>query len=407
MPPRFLAFSYSGPRTVVNPPVRRTDETIMQVTIVIPTFNEAPNVAELVRRISEATDAYDARILFVDDSTDDTPAEVLRVALLSPVPVGLIHREAPSGGLSGAVLQGLASTTSEWCVVMDGDLQHPPELIPVLLASGVEQHADVVVASRHLAGGSSSGLANGTRRLVSSGSTVLTRAMFPVRLRNVTDPMTGFFALRRSSVDLEALRPRGFKILLEVLARNSLTVVEEPFVFGDRVAGMSKADLRQGLRFVTQLAALRFGRLSGFAAVGAAGALANLAIMAGLQALGVWYLAAAITAAAITLVGNFVLAERLVFHDLRADGPNVWVRFAKSMAFNGVETIARTAMLWLIVETLPIPGIVVQAALIAFGFVLRFVYHSRIVYRPARTTAPHPSVSSVTLDGVDRPVARS
>ena len=407
MPPRFLAVSYSGPRTVVNPPVSRPDETIMQVTIVIPTFNEAPNVAELVRRVSAATDGYDARILFVDDSTDDTAAEVLRVAALAPLPVSLIHREVPVGGLSGAVLEGLTSTACEWCVVMDGDLQHPPELIPVLLASGVEQQADVVVASRHLEGGSSSGLHNPMRRLVSSGSTILTRAMFPIKLRNVTDPMTGFFALRRSSVDLETLHPRGFKILLEILARNSLTVVEEPFVFGYRVAGTSKADLRQGFRFVTQLGALRFGRLSGFAAVGAAGALANLAIMAGLQALGVWYLAAAITAAAITLVGNFVLAERLVFHDLRSDGPNIWVRFAKSMAFNGIETIARTALLWLIVETLPIPGIVVQAALIAVGFVLRFVYHSRIVYRPARSTAAHPSVSSVTPDGADRTVAQS
>lgn len=81
--------------------------------------------------------------------------------------------------------------------------------------------------------------------------------------------MTGFFAIRRSALDVDSLRPRGFKILLEILARNTITVVEEPFVFGQRHAGESKADLRQGLRFLTQLATLRFGRLSNFACVGA------------------------------------------------------------------------------------------------------------------------------------------
>ncbi|MCU1425730.1 MAG: hypothetical protein JWM51_2021 [Microbacteriaceae bacterium] len=378
----------------------------MDVTIVIPTFNEDHNVAELVRRIGAATTGYNAQIVFVDDSTDDTPGVIRREAAASAVPMQLIHRDDAVGGLSGAVLEGLAASTSEWCIVMDGDLQHPPELIPALLASGVGQYADIVVASRHLDGGSSLGLDNPLRRIVSCGTTALTRAIFPVKLRNVTDPMTGFFAVRRSAVDIDSLRPRGFKILLEILARNSLTVVEEPFVFGKRVAGDSKADLRQGLRFVTQLGALRFGRLSGFAAVGAVGALANLAIMGTLQALGVWYLVAAIVAATITIVGNFLLLELLVFQDLRAGGRNVWTRFAQSVAFNGIETAARTVLLWVIVEALPVPSLLVQAALIATGIVLRFLYHSRIVYRPSRTTAPHPSVSAPlsvsSLDDVQR-----
>jgi dolichol-phosphate mannosyltransferase len=283
---------------------------------------------------------------------------------------------------------------------MDGDLQHPPELLPVLLNTATEQQADVVVASRHLDGGSSIGLDNRVRRLVSSGSTMLTRAMFPVKLRNVTDPMTGFFAVRRCAVDVGTLHPRGFKILLEILARNTLIVVEEPFVFGKRRAGKSKAGVRQGMRFAAQLASLRFGRMSGFAAVGAAGALANLGIMGGLQVAGVWYLASAIAAAILTIVGNFLLMERLVFHDLRAGGRNVWARFVQSAAFNGIETAVRTALLWVVVETLPVPSLFVQAVLIAAGFVMRFIYHSRIVYRPTRTTPPHPSVSSLSLEGL-------
>ncbi|TFC42553.1 glycosyltransferase [Cryobacterium sp. TMT1-21] len=359
----------------------------MDVSVIVPTFNEAPNVPELVRRIETALEGRTAEIVFVDDSTDDTPAAILRAAARAQIPVRLIHRDHPAGGLSGAVLGGLAATVGEWCVVMDGDLQHPPELIPVLLASGVDQVADVVVASRHISGGSSAGLSGFVRRLVSSAATVLTRAMFPTRLRNCTDPMTGFFAVRRSSVDLGSLRPRGFKILLEILARNAVTVVEVPFVFGERHAGESKADFRQGLRFVTQLATLRFGRLSGFALIGALGAVGNLAIMALLQAFGVWYLLAAIIAAVVTMVTNFLLQERFVFHDLREEGRHVWTRLAQSFGFNGAETTLRTYLLWVVVSVTSIPSVAAQAALLTAGFVLRFVYHSRVVYRPKRTSS--------------------
>jgi dolichol-phosphate mannosyltransferase len=360
------------------------------LSVIVPTFNEAPNIPELFARISEAVRGLDAEIVIVDDSTDDTPEVVERQAPLTTVPVRLIHRTEPVGGLSGAVIAGLESTERDWCVVMDGDLQHPPELIPTLIATGEQTAADVVVASRHVPGGSTGGLDNWVRHAVSGVSNMLTRAMFPVRLRNCSDPMTGFFALRRSSVRTAALRPRGFKILLEILARNALTVVEEPFVFGKRFAGESKADFRQGFRFLLQLTSLRFGRLSGFAVIGALGAVANLLIMAGLLSIGMWYLAAAVIAAVVTIVGNFLLQERFVFHDLRSEGRNVWVRFSQSFAFNGSELVVRTALLWLIVEATSIPSLVAQAVLLAIGFLARFAYHSRIVYRPRRTSRVSP-----------------
>ena len=102
---------------------------------------------------------------------------------------------------------------------------------------------------------------------------------------------------------------------------------------------------------------------------------------------GVWYVAAAIIAGFVTIVGNFLLQERFVFADLRAEGHGVWRRFFSSLAFNGAETIARTALLWVIVERTAIAGVVAQAALLAIGFVLRFIFHSRVVYRPRRTRA--------------------
>jgi dolichol-phosphate mannosyltransferase len=382
-------------RLVVTP---AAEERISAVSVIVPTFNEAPNVEALVGRLTAALSGLAAEIIFVDDSTDDTPAVIASCATSASVPVVLLHRDLPEGGLGGAVVAGLKVATNDWCVVMDGDLQHPPELIPALLDSAAAQSANVVVASRYVKGGSSSGLSGGVRHFVSSASTIITRAMFPRRLRDCTDPMTGFFALNKNSIDLVDLRPRGFKILLEILARNPLRVTEEPFVFAERNAGESKASLREGFTFLLQLAALRFGRLSSFAVIGALGAVANLAIMAGLQAAGVWYLAAAAIAAVITIVGNFLLQEHFVFGDLRDQGRGPWTRFAQSMTFNLTETAIRTTLLWIIVETTVFPSLIVQAVLIAVGFILRFIFHSRVVYKMHRTTS-----ISFDLDTVESP----
>lgn len=151
---------------------------------------------------------------------------------------------------------------------MDGDLQHPPEDIPRLIDRAERGDVDVVIASRYASGGTSKGLADATRTAVSRASTALTKAMFPRKLANCSDPMTGFFLVDTEAVDVEALRPRGFKILLEVLARRQLRVDEVPFDFAERHAGTSKATFTQGVRFLTQLAMLRFGRMSAFALVG-------------------------------------------------------------------------------------------------------------------------------------------
>ena len=370
----------------------------MNLTIIVPTFNEAPNVEELVTRIEAAVGpSSSSEIIFVDDSTDDTPQVILGVAAAHDIPVRLIHRDHPVGGLSGAVIEGLGASSREWCLVMDGDLQHPPELIPSLIQTGIQTDADVVVASRHAPGGSNSGLSSGTRRFVSMSTTALTRGMFPVRLRNCTDPMTGFFAVRRDRIAVENLQPRGFKILLEILARQPLRVVEEPFLFGERKAGKSKAGMAQGLRFLRQLAALRFGRLSKFAVIGAFGAVLNIAIVALLLRVGTYYLLAAIVAAVVTILINFVLQERFVFHDLRNEGRSVWHRLAQSLAFNGTDAAVRVPVLYVIVQFTPIHPLIAQVLTLAVSFVARFLFQSRVVYRPRRTTPVSPMLAEAEL----------
>jgi len=360
----------------------------MDLTIVVPTFNEGPNVAELLRRIGRAVDDRDFEVLFVDDSTDDTPQIIAAAAAASDFPVRMIHRDMPDAGLGGAVVEGIRAAASNWCLVMDGDLQHPPEDIPRLLDRADHGDLDVVVASRYAAGGDSKGLADLTRTTVSRASTLLTKAMFPRKLAECSDPMTGFFLVDRDAIDLDALRPRGFKILLEILARRHLRVGEVPFAFATRHAGASKASFTQGVRFLTQLLMLRFGRMSAFALVGGAGAIANLVIMWGLIRLGMDYVPASIVASEITIIGNFLLLEYLVFSDMRAESGRMLHRFAKSFTFNNAEAIIRIPVLAWLVETTHIHSVVAAGLTLIAAFVVRFVFHALVVYAPrGRKTA--------------------
>ena len=366
----------------------------MQLSIVVPTYNEAPNVAELVRRVTAAVDgaAIDAEIVFVDDSTDATPDVIREVAASASLPVRLIHRERATGGLGGAVMEGLAAAESDACLVMDGDLQHPPEDIPVLWHRFSRGDADVVIASRYAGGGTASGLADRSRVMVSKASTAVTRAMFPIRLKDVSDPMTGFFLIDRRTVDSAQLRPRGFKILLEILARRPMRIAEVPFDFADRHAGESKASLRQGLHFLTQLTALRFGKMSLFAVIGGFGAVVNVAIVWALTHLGVDYILAAIVAAEVTIIGNFLLQERFVFHDMRESASSVWLRFAKSFTFNNAEALVRIPIVAVMVSTGHVSAVLATAITLVIAFFVRFVFHSLVVYAPRKPgVAPSPA----------------
>lgn len=371
------------------------------VTVIVPTYNERDNVAELVARTVTALAGRDAEILFVDDSSDGTAAEVARVAADAPIPVRVIHREHNAGGLGGAVVVGLKTAASAVCIVMDGDLQHPPELLPDLLDRHAHGDADVVAASRYIGGGDTSGLGTAVRFGVSRAATWITRAMFPIRLARSTDPMTGFFLVDRSRLDLDALRPQGFKILLEILARTDLRIAEVPMAFAERRHGTSKASLRQGATFLAHLARLRFGKMSLFALIGVIGAVVNLGIMWLLTAAGVPYIWAAIIGAEATIIGNFILQERFVFADMRTDARGLGIRFLTSFTFNNVEAALRIPVMALMVENWHISSVLATAISLVVAFFVRFLFHSLVVYAPRRggrtDAAGEPAADTATL----------
>lgn len=281
-----------------------------RATVIVPTWNEAENVEPLARRVHAALP--EAEILFVDDaSTDGTPERVRALERL--LPVRLVERR-DERGLSTAVLRGIAEAASDLCVVMDADLSHPPEAVPSLVEA-VERGADIAVGSRYAAGGSIDEWPF-LRRITSRAGTWLARPLTPVK-----DPLAGFFALRRKLLEGVELRPRGFKILLEILARAPIRrVAEIPIRFQDREAGRSKFDRRQRREFLKQVWTLYRERnawpwkLLKFLVVGGLGVLVHLGVLAALvERGGMAPPAAAVPAFACAMSFNWALNRRWTF----------------------------------------------------------------------------------------------
>lgn len=227
-----------------------------ELTLIIPTFNERENIAPLLAQIGASLGDTAWDVLFVDDSNDGTDKLIAELTAADGR-IHLLHREDNRGGLAGAVVDGLKEAHGEYLCVLDADLQHPPALIPRLLDSARQNTADVVVASRYRPGGGAGGLSGPLRQAYSQGLRRLTQVVFPSRLQSVTDPLSGYFLVRRRVIEGVDLRPIGYKILLEILVRcRWQRATEVPYRFEPRRAGSSKADLSQGLRFLQHLATL-------------------------------------------------------------------------------------------------------------------------------------------------------
>jgi dolichol-phosphate mannosyltransferase len=373
-----------------------------RVCVLVPTRNEAGNVGPLLTRLGPVLAGLGGEVLFVDDSDDHTPAAVAAAASAAAIPVRLLHRARGerTDGLGGAVQEGLAAATGRWIVVMDGDLQHPPERVPDLIAAA-ERGADLVVATRYAGQGSAGGLSSRFRGLASRGAGAAARMLFPRALAGVSDPMSGFFAVRTAAVHPGDLHPRGFKILLELLVRTpGLRVAEVPFTFAERHAGQSKASGREAARYLRQLVALRLAaagraaRLLRFALVGGSGVLVNLAALALLLrvapgAIGTGtsgHIIATVAATQAAVGWNFALTERWVF----PGRPGHWA--ARLLPFWVINCGALLAQLPLAARLQPVlGGSYVQAtgAALVLLMVARFVVCDRWLYRPAgRSRAP-------------------
>lgn len=223
------------------------------LSLVIPTRNEAGNIPSLHARLATSLQGIPCEMLFVDDSDDNTP-EVIR-DLHWPMPVQMVVRgkESRRGGLSTAVLEGISRANGQYVGVMDADLQHPPEIIPTMLNTAIENDNDIVIGSRFATGGKVEGLASPLRKIASKGALALTQAVFP-ELRGVSDPMSGLFIVDKKILENAELDPQGFKILLEILVKTNWMRLEEiPIQFGRRMHGESKMDTKEAMEVLSHM----------------------------------------------------------------------------------------------------------------------------------------------------------
>ncbi len=374
-----------------------------RLSVVVPTRNEESNVGPLLERLASVLSPDEAEVIVVDDSSDATPQALADYAADCPVPISLLHRPAGArkGGLSTAVIAGARGARGNWILVMDADLQHPPEVAVMLAKTAMRHDADIVVGTRYAGSGSpAEGLARPGRTLVSNWATRLAKSAFPRRLAMVSDPLSGLFAFQRDAVDLDRLKPVGFKILLEILVRNPVAkVAEVAYCFAPRHAGRSKASVRQGLTFLRHMTRLRRSRLArqlregpatrsgrvaqavrfvAFGLVGATGVVVNTAALWFFyRRLGWNHLVGAALATQASTTWNFLLVDLLVYRK-RAHGTRAG-RAVRFFLMNNLLLIARLPVL----QTLVLWGIGVLWAngiTLVLLFLVRFVVSDRAIF---------------------------
>lgn len=222
------------------------------LSIVIPVYNEKKNINEVAKRIEDALKDNEYEIVFVDDSIDETTNVIMSLAKQDSR-VKLIHREGKKG-LSSAVIEGFQLAKGDVISVMDGDLQHPPEILPDMLLK-IHEGADVVIPSRFVKGGSDGGL-NLFRKFVSATARYIGKVLFK-KLRNISDPTSGIFMLKKSVIAGKSLSDIGWKILIEILIMGEYNkVVEIPYEFNTRNSGESKMNITVQAQYLKHLYSL-------------------------------------------------------------------------------------------------------------------------------------------------------
>lgn len=223
------------------------------LSIVIPTYNERDNVSELCERIGQILRSCEFEIIFVDDSSDDTPVVLKSLSRRYPF-VQFEHRVGETG-LSSAVVHGFDLARGTLVAVMDGDLQHPPELL-LPMYRAMQTGADFCIASRFIPGGDDGGL-SGLRRFVSWTARMFGKIVLP-SVRPVSDPTTGFFMIRAKVFEGADVSPIGWKILVELLSVCRYhRIIEIPMAFSQRKSGSTKFSTQAMFQYIEQLFSLR------------------------------------------------------------------------------------------------------------------------------------------------------
>lgn len=369
-------------------PVSGAPATLPVLTVVVPCYNEAGNVAAMVRRLAETLDGIAWEAVFVDDDSPDGTAAIAKEIAGGDPRIRCIRRVGRRG-LASACVEGMLSSAARYVAVIDGDGQHDETLLPRMLALLESGEAELVIGSRHVDGGAVGSGLSPLRRRVSDSGIALARALLPVR---VEDPMSGFFMLPRAVAEEVAprLNATGFKILLDILlsAQRPLKVAELPFEFRAREVGESKLDALVLIEYLGLLLDKAVGgwvplRFISFAAVGALGVLVHMAVLALLHD-ALSFETAQFTATMVAMTVNFLLNNNVTYRDRRLKGRRLLRGLALFYVVCGIGAVANVGIAQLLLEG---RGLAWGAAGVA-GAVLTVVWNytvsTTLVWRPAR-----------------------
>jgi dolichol-phosphate mannosyltransferase len=308
-----------------NLPVRTVEIGAPELSVVVPTFKERGNVGELVRRIDLALPGVSWEVIFVDDDSPDGTVAAVRELGRNDRRVRCIRRVGRRG-LSGATIEGMLASSADNVAVMDADLQHDEKALAAMLAMLRRGDCDLAVGTRYGEGGDVGAFAS-ARLKASRLSTRIAQRVLGVTL---SDPMSGFFMLRREALDAIApdLSTQGFKILLDlvVTGKGRLRIAEVPYTFGQRFSGESKLDTKIAIDFIGLIASKATGdrvspRFVSFMLVGGVGLVVNLLTLKfAFSVLHYSFDVSVVAATIVAMTGNFFLNNWLTYHDQRLKG---------------------------------------------------------------------------------------
>ena len=321
----------------------------LELSIVVPTFNESDNIGELLDRLRAVLGETGWEIVFVDDDSPDATAALVRSIARTDHRVRCVQRVGRRG-LSSACIEGMLASAAPFIAVMDADLQHDETILPAMLELLRSGAADVVVGTRYAKGGST-GDWDGQRAGMSRLATTVSGLIVPSQ---VSDPMSGYFMLRREALDstVHRLSGIGFKILLDILssAPGKLRIAEVPFTFRKRIAGESKLDELVIWEYGMLLADKTVGRFVpvrfvSFAFVGGLGVFVHMVVLAVLlKLLGLDFGLAQSGATGVAMVFNYAVNNLLTYRDRRLSGWAWWRGLASFMAACSVGALANVGV---------------------------------------------------------------
>ena len=330
-----------------------TNQSIM-FSLVIPTYLEAGNINKIVRTLTSLLDESipgEYELIIVDDNSPDGTWETA-LSMTSEFPQLQVMRRENERGLSSAVIRGWQNSRGQILGVIDGDLQHPPHILLQLL-NAIESASDLAVASRHVEGGGVSRWSF-IRRLLSRGAQLLGLLILPRVTGRVSDPMSGYFMVRRSCIEDTTFNPIGYKILLEVLGRGKIDEIAEiGYVFCERQDGESKVSWKHYLDYIRHLLRLRFssekveqlsqrwgfpiGKFIRFGLVGLSGVFVDMTILYLLSdpnTLALPLTRSKIIAGEIAIFNNFLWNDAWTFADVAMQQKGLKQRLKRFLKFN-------------------------------------------------------------------------